>query len=86
MNPRKADTVIVLELMNGAASFNHAAGDFMSEDERQLRNRSELGPISIRYMQIRMTNAASFHLNEDVARLQRRTGNILKRQRFLEFM
>jgi len=84
VDPRQADTVADLEPLNSTAFLNHTASDFMPEDERHFRNRCELWPVSIRDMQIGMANAAGIHLNEEVACIGLRSGNILKRKRFLE--
>ena|SRR5437588_7233786 len=86
VNPWNAYSVTDLELSNIGAFFNDAARDFMSRDQWHFRDRKELRPVSIDYMQIRMAEAASLNLNEHLVRFQQRTRDILEHQSFFEFV
>ena len=80
----------ILERRTGTKSalggYIDAARDFMSRDQWHFRDRKELRPVSIDYMQIRMAEAASLNLNEHLVRFQQRTRDILEHQSFFEFV
>src|SRR5260370_391526 len=74
------------QIVDVVAFFDHTAGNFVAEYEPSLHDCCKLAPISLRQMQVRMTHAASFHRDQDLAILQLRPGNFLEYQGLLEFM
>jgi hypothetical protein len=64
INPGDANAIADLEVANPFAFLHHATGNLVPEDQWLLRYFSELRPVPIGYVQIRMTHPAGFHLNE----------------------
>src|SRR5215469_10032412 len=56
VNPGYAGAVTNLQIANGGASPDNAAGDLVAEDQGFLDNGSKLRPISIGQMQIGVTD------------------------------
>src|SRR5215469_3248 len=86
VNPGYAGAVTNLQIANGGASPDNAAGDLVAEDEGFLDNGSKLRPISIGQMQIGVTDAAGFDLDENLVGFQFRPRNLLEHQRFPELL
>src|SRR2546429_9820773 len=83
---RDADSITNLKFSNRSALFNDAAGDFMPRYQGHFRKRGELRPVSIRDVQVGMTNTTSFHLDEHFVRVRQRADDLLDHKSFFEFM
>jgi hypothetical protein len=66
MHPRNTYAVADLQVIDRGAFLYHATGDFVPEDQGFLRDRNELRPIPIRHMQVRVADAARFHLDQNI--------------------
>src|SRR6516164_3731046 len=86
VNPGYAGAVTNLQIANGGASPDNAAGDLVAEDQGFLDNGSELRPISIGQMQIGVADAAGLDLDENLVGFQFRPRNLLEHQRTFEFL
>jgi hypothetical protein len=86
VNPGNADAFADLEVADALAILGDAAGNLMAEDQGFLCNASKLRPISIRKMQVRVTDSAGLYLDQQIAFAYYRTRNVFERQRLFEFM
>jgi hypothetical protein len=86
MNPRHANVVADLQILNRSIFFDNPADNLMPEDERLLHDAPQLLPISIGHVQIRMADAAGFHFDENFAGAGLGPRDILDHERFLEFV
>jgi hypothetical protein len=58
VNPGNADALADLEVADVLAFLGDTAGNLMAQDQGFLCNASKLRPISIRKMQVRVTDSA----------------------------
>src|ERR1700688_5158622 len=65
VHPRYAHSVAQCQIRNCSSFFHNAAGDFVPEDQRSLRDWHDLRPIAICHVQIRVTYATRLHRSEE---------------------
>src|SRR6266436_3910787 len=86
VHPRNSNSISNLQIVDVSALFDHAARNFVAEDERSLHDCRQLTPISIGYMQVGMAHSAGFHFDQDIAGLQLRSRDFFEYQGLLEVM
>jgi hypothetical protein len=64
VNPRDAYAVSDFEVPYRRASLDHAAGDFVTQDQRLFDDSGQLHPVAVGHMQVRMTNPAGFDFDQ----------------------
>src|SRR5450432_4032926 len=75
-NPGNANAVADFEIAHSGADFRDSPGDLMSQDQRLFCDAGKLFPVTLGDMQVRVADAAGFHLNKDVSCFKRGSGNI----------
>jgi hypothetical protein len=86
VNPGDASPVANLQITNRGAFLNDPTGNLVTEDQRSLCDRGELRPIPIGKVQVRVADAASLDLDENLVRVEFRPRNLFEHERLFEFV
>src|ERR1700722_4919 len=67
MDPRHADAVSDLRTLHSRTDLNNRTDHFVPKNKRLLDDPSQLRPVAVRDMQVGVTHAANFHLDQNFA-------------------
>src|SRR3984957_9160205 len=67
MDPGHADAVSDLRTLHSRTDLNNRTDHFVPKNKRLLDDPSQLRPVAVRDMQVGVTHAANFHLDQNFA-------------------